>query len=99
MKLTRMIFDYWKYWMEAPEDSILWGLEADTEGLGFYDGYSATFWYLLNVRWYKISTEKAIEDGIIQNKGEQKFPEMMTVNYDTPMKWGDEPLAKLERDS
>ena len=57
MKLTKMIFDYWKYWMEAPEDSILWGLSADTEGLCYYDGYSATFWYLLNVRWYEMNNK------------------------------------------
>jgi hypothetical protein len=52
---------------------------------------------LYQVIRYEISTEKAIEDGIIQNKGERKFPEMMTVNYDPPMKFGSEKLAKVER--
>jgi hypothetical protein len=75
------------------------------------DGWSSSFgvghpdlpkshdiaWDLYQVIRYEISTEKAIEDGIIQNKGERKFPEMMTVNYDTPMKFSKEPLAKLER--
>ena len=75
------------------------------------DGWSSSFgvgspklpdshdiaWDLYQVIRYEISTEKAIEDGIIQNKGERKFPEMMTVNYDPPMKFGSEKLAKLER--
>lgn len=54
-------------------------------------------WDLYQVIRYEISTEKAIEDGIIQKKGERKFPEMMFVNYDPPMKFGTEPLAKIER--
>jgi hypothetical protein len=53
-------------------------------------------WDLYQVIRYEISTEKAIEDGIIQNKGERKFPQMMTVNYDPPMKFGSEKLAKIE---
>ncbi len=54
-------------------------------------------WDLYQVIRYEISTEKAIEDGIIQNKGERKFPEMMTVNYNPPMNYGVEPLAKVEK--
>jgi hypothetical protein len=75
------------------------------------DGWSSSFgvgssklpdshdiaWDLYQVIRYEISTEKAIENGIIQNKGERKFPEMMTVNYDPPMKFGSEKLAKIER--
>ena len=54
-------------------------------------------WDLYQVIRYEISTEKAIEDGIIQNKGERKFPEMMTVNFDKPLNFGTEPLAKVEK--
>jgi len=75
------------------------------------DGWSSSFgvgstkvhkyhdiaWDLYQVIRYEISTEKAIEDGIIQNKGQRKFPEMMTVNYDPPMKFGSEKLATIER--
>jgi hypothetical protein len=56
-----------------------------------------TAWDLYQVIRYELSTEKAIENGIIENKGERKFPEMMTVNYDKPMRFSMEPLAVMER--
>ena len=54
-------------------------------------------WDLHQVIRYELSTEKAIEEGLISKKGERKFPEMMTVNYDTPMKYSEEPLAKVQK--
>ena len=54
-------------------------------------------WDLYQVIRYEISTQQAIDDGIIQKKGERKFPEMMTVNYDTPMKYSEEPLATVQQ--
>jgi hypothetical protein len=46
----------------------------------------------------KLSWERAVEMGIVESEDSpRKWPEMMTVNYDPPMKWGDEPLAKMER--
>ena len=50
-----MIFDYWKIWMEVPVETNVWG--SYNEGLGFYDGYCATFWYMLNVEWYKFNNK------------------------------------------
>ena len=75
------------------------------------DGYSSSFgvghpelpeshdisWDLYQVIRYELSTQKAIDDGLIQKRGERKFPEMMTLNYDSPMHWGNCPLAKVER--
>lgn len=47
---------------------------------------------------HKLSWESAVEKGIIENENsERKWPEMIGVSYDSPMKWGDEPLAKIER--
>lgn len=47
---------------------------------------------------HKLSWEYAVEKGIIESESSpRKWPEMMTVNYDPPMKWGNEPLAKMER--
>lgn len=47
---------------------------------------------------HKLSWERAVEQGIIDSEdSERKWPEMMTVNYDPPMKWGNEQLAKMER--
>ena len=47
---------------------------------------------------HKLSWERAVEQNIIESEDSpRKWPEMMTVNYDPPMKWGNEPLAKMER--
>lgn len=57
LTLIRMIFDYWCFWMTCPEDSVNWskqGGNTDKEGLFWYDGYNASFWYLLNVEWYRM---------------------------------------------
>jgi hypothetical protein len=75
------------------------------------DGWSSSFgvghpelpeshdiaWDLYQVIRYEISTQQAIDDGIIQKKGERDFSKMMTVNYDPPMRFGSEKLAKMER--
>jgi hypothetical protein len=47
---------------------------------------------------HKLSWERAVEQGVVESEdSERKWPEMMTVNYDPPLKWGDEPLPKMER--
>jgi hypothetical protein len=75
------------------------------------DGWSSSFgvghpdlpeshdisWDLYQVIRYELSTQKAIDDGIIQKRGERKFPEMMYVSFDSPMKYGVEKLAKITR--
>ena len=46
----------------------------------------------------KLSWERAVEQNIIESEDSpRKWPEMMGVNFDPPMKWGNEPLAKMER--
>jgi hypothetical protein len=57
INLTKMIFDYWKNHIECPVETIKWGLECDPEGLVYYDGYNATFWYILNLGWYKMNNK------------------------------------------
>ena len=57
MKLTKMIFEYWKHWLRVPEKTVLWSLEADKEGLGFYDWYIMNFWYALNYNFYKMNNK------------------------------------------
>lgn len=55
-------------------------------------------WDLYTTIRHKLSWDKAVEQGIIENENSpRKWPEMMTVNYDTPMKWSNEPLAKMEK--
>ena len=63
MNLTKMIFDYWKHWMSVPDETITWSLLYNQEGLGFYDGYNATFWYLLNIRWYEMNDKLYAKTG------------------------------------
>jgi hypothetical protein len=47
---------------------------------------------------YKLAWEQAVENGVIESEDSpRKWPEMMQVCYDDPMKWGDQPLAKMER--
>lgn len=46
----------------------------------------------------KLAWERAVEEGVIESENSpRKWPEMMQVCYDDPMKWGNEPLAKMER--
>lgn len=53
--LFRMIFDYWCIWMTVPVETNLWFLEGGNESLMWYDGNNASFWYLLNVEWYRMN--------------------------------------------
>jgi hypothetical protein len=55
MKLTKMIFDYWKIWMSVPVETNEWCHSWDGEGLTYCDGNVATFWWLLNVEWYRMN--------------------------------------------
>jgi len=68
IKLTKMIFDYWKVHMCCPVESIAWSQSCESdwsqknniyqaEGLFWYDGYNATFWYMLNLSWYEMNNK------------------------------------------
>ena len=59
MKLTKMIFDYWINHMECPTDTIerMDKNAPDNEGLFWWDGYNATFWYMLNLEFYRINNK------------------------------------------
>lgn len=47
---------------------------------------------------HKLSWERAVEEGIIESESSsRKWPEMLQTWYDTPMHYGSEPLAKMER--
>lgn len=47
---------------------------------------------------HKLSWEKAVEDGIVESEDSPRdWSKMMTVNYDSPMKYSNEPLPKIER--
>jgi len=63
MNLTRMIFDYWLHWMHLSSEDNQWSNEVFEEGISWYDGYNANFWYLLNVRWYEMNDRQFAETG------------------------------------
>jgi len=45
----------------------------------------------------KLSVERAVEQGIIENENVSRDKMPITVNFDTIMMWGTEPIAKIER--
>ena len=59
MKLTLIIFDYWKHWITLPNDPVIWSQTGDSpecrDGLMWHDGYWATFWYMLNLSWFEMN--------------------------------------------
>ena len=57
MKLTKLIFDYWKYWMSFPEKDNILANEVMDEGLVYADGFYFSFWWILNEEWYKMNNK------------------------------------------
>jgi hypothetical protein len=45
----------------------------------------------------KLAVERAVEEGLIENENVSRNQMPITVDFDTPMKWGDEKLAVMER--
>ena len=63
MKITKIIFEYWKIWMTIPVDSNLRSLNVKKEGLGYHRAYDQdwgimSFFYALNHEWYKMNNKK-----------------------------------------
>lgn len=47
---------------------------------------------------HKLSWEKAVEDGIIESENSSRnFSKMMTVDFDSPMRYSEEPFIQIER--
>ena len=67
MKLTLIIFEYWKHWITLPNDKVMWSQTGDSpgcrDGLMWHDGYWATFWYMLNLPWFKMNNLMASATG------------------------------------
>lgn len=63
-QLARMIYDYWTVWVSLPNDDPWYQqtvgpsalpFQNPGEGLFWYDGHNATFWYMLNLEWYRMN--------------------------------------------
>ena len=64
MKLTKLIFDYWKVWMSIPEKDNIW---ANAVGFVYADGwYGSTFWRILNKEWYKMNSKMFAYTGCVE---------------------------------
>ena len=64
MKLTKLIFDYWKVWMSIPEKDNIW---ANAVGFVYADGwYGITFWRILNKEWYKMNSKMFAYTGCVE---------------------------------
>lgn len=57
---------------------------------------SQAAWDLHAVIRHRLAWDRAIAEGVTDGT-ERKWPEMMQVSYDDPMKYSDEPLAKMEK--
>lgn len=59
--------------------------------------FSKIAWDLYQVIRHRLSWERAVEEGIVTSLDDtRKWPEMMTVDYDTPFHASEEPLAEIE---
>lgn len=45
----------------------------------------------------KLAIDNAVEDGTIENENVSRNDMPITVNFDVPMHWGEEPLAVMKR--
>jgi len=60
--------------------------------------YHDIAWDLHQVLRHKMSWEYAVEKGYVESEDSPRnWKEMMTVNYDEPIGWGESKLAKIER--
>jgi hypothetical protein len=47
---------------------------------------------------HKLAWQRAVSEGIVASEtSARKWPEMLTVDYDAPMKWSTEPLPTIEQ--
>jgi hypothetical protein len=64
-------------------------------GVGFNDEIDF-YWDLYSSIRYRISWDRAIEEGIIKEGEPRKWPEMMQVSYDEPTNYSG-PIIKVEK--
>lgn len=73
----------------------LMGLNMNASyGVGKFDVADVLF-DLHEVFRHRLAWDKALADGLTAPGAPRKWPEMMTVDYDEPMRWGTEPLAEV----
>ncbi len=94
----------WDYAFERQIDEAIkpkMGLGMNSSwGVGKYP--DADVWFDLYTAFrHRLAWDDALDKGIVKPGGHRQWPEMMGVDYDEPMHWGDQPLAvvaKIEED-
>lgn len=71
------------------------GIRSST-GINNADDDARTAWDIHAVIRHRLAWDRAVAEGITDGI-ERKWPEMMQVSYDDPMKYSDEPLARIRR--
>lgn len=60
---------------------------------------SDTAWDIYTLIRHRLSWDRAVDEGIVALGAPRKWPEMMTVNYDEPSRYGDGPPATIRKAS
>lgn len=96
--------EFCDYEFEQLLDAIIkprMGLDMNASwGVGKYQDADAWFDLYASFR-HRLAWDRAIQDGLVKEGEPRNWRTMMGVDYDTPMKWGDQPLpavAKIEED-
>ena len=68
MKLTRLIFRYWYHWITQSKKNIecYHSTSFDNsskDGLRWNNGYWMTFWYVLNISWFRMNDKMTAFSG------------------------------------
>lgn len=76
LKLFNMVAQYWFIWMGEGTFNLryeIWedGHPYEGEGLVWYDGFNATFWYILNIEWYRMNNRQFAKTEFAQYPFEQ----------------------------
>ena len=71
------------------------GIRSST-GISNADEEARTAWDLHAVIRHRLAWDRAIAEGVTDGT-KREWPAMMQVSYDEPMKYSEEPLAKMEK--
>lgn len=81
-----MICSYWAHHMRYHCDIVSHADSTDNDGvdgLVYYDGWNATFWYLLNVEWYRMQDKQFAYTGCTERYEELRDfdPDYLAKHY------------------
>lgn len=76
------------------------GIDGHSSSLGMHHKdtpeVSRVAWDLYQVIRHRLAWDRAVRDGVVEPGAPRKWPEMIQVFYDEPMKTSDQPLATVK---